>query len=199
LASADQFEGRDVVVFLKLDGENTTLYRDYIHARSLDYSPHPSRNWVKSLHGRMSYEIPEGWRVCGENLYAKHSIHYQNLPDYFFVFNIWNERNEILDWKETKEWVELLGLEMCPVLYEGIWDERLIRNIHQPKDLWGNEVEGYVVRVQDSFHYRDFRQFNGKWVRKDHVQTHAFWRTQKVIPNELVNPGRLVIKHLEEE
>ena len=43
--------GREVVVTEKLDGENTTLYRDGLHARSLDSAHHPSRAWVKSLQG----------------------------------------------------------------------------------------------------------------------------------------------------
>lgn len=27
--------------------------------------------------------------------------------------------------------------------------------------------------------------YNGKWVREGHVQTHAFWRQQRVVPNKL--------------
>ena len=32
----ESFQGRDVVVTEKMDGENTSMYRDYVHARSLD-------------------------------------------------------------------------------------------------------------------------------------------------------------------
>lgn len=64
--------GREVVVTEKLDGENTTLYADGLHARSLDSAHHPSRAWVKALQGRIGPAIPQGWRVCGENLYARH-------------------------------------------------------------------------------------------------------------------------------
>jgi hypothetical protein len=41
-------EGREVVVTEKLDGENTTLYADHVHARSVDSAHHPSRSWVKT-------------------------------------------------------------------------------------------------------------------------------------------------------
>lgn len=68
------FDGKEVVVTEKMDGENTTMYRDYIHARSVDGRSHPSRAWVKQLHGRICFDIPEGWRFCGENMYAQHSI-----------------------------------------------------------------------------------------------------------------------------
>src|SRR3954466_10688581 len=55
--------GREVVVTEKLDGENTTLYADGLHARSLDSAHHPSRAWVKALHGRIAGSIAPGWRV----------------------------------------------------------------------------------------------------------------------------------------
>src|SRR5690606_15864545 len=78
--------GREVVVTEKLDGENTTLYADGSHARSLDSGHHPSRTWVKALQGRIGRLIPPGWRVCGENLYARHSIAYPSLAGYFYGF-----------------------------------------------------------------------------------------------------------------
>src|SRR3546814_8478297 len=73
------FEGKRVIVTEKMDGENTTLYRDYIHARSVDGRSHPSRDWVKQFRSGIAADIPEDWRVCGENLFAKHSIHYTAL------------------------------------------------------------------------------------------------------------------------
>jgi len=180
----ESFVGKQVVVTAKLDGENTTWYNDYIHARSLDYSPHESRNWVKKLHAEIGWQIPNGWRVCGENLFAKHSIQYRNLDTYFYVFSVWNERNQSLGWNQTVEWAALLGLKTVPVLYEGVWNEQAVRELI-PTNFNKDECEGYVVRTADGFHFRDFRHCVAKWVRPNHVQTHAFWRTQRVIPNEL--------------
>jgi hypothetical protein len=77
LESLDCFRDQDVVVTEKLDGENTTLYPEGLHARSIDSRHHPSRDWVKSLHGAVRHLIPAGFRVCGENLFARHSIAYE--------------------------------------------------------------------------------------------------------------------------
>jgi|CXWL01.1.fsa_nt_gi hypothetical protein len=177
-------EGVEVIVTLKLDGENCTWYRDYLHARSLEYDPHPSRNYVKAMHGKHAHEIPDGWRICGENVYAKHSIHYHNLETYFYVFSIWNDKNACLSWDETIEWCGLFGLKHVPVLYRGVWDEKLIRSLY--KDKYGdNEMEGYVVRVARSFEYGEFRKVAAKYVRSGHVTTSHNWKRQQVIPNEL--------------
>lgn len=184
LESLDGFNNKEVVVTIKLDGENTNLYRDYLHARSIEYNPHPSRSWIKSLHAKIAHEIPEGWRVCGENLYAKHSIKYNNLDDYFLVFSIWNEKNVCLSWDETKEWAELFGLKIVPELYRGPFDENKIKSLYTPI-FNGDDCEGYVVRICDSFHYKEFRKVAGKFVRKNHVVTHDHWIHSTVEPNQI--------------
>ncbi|GED71839.1 2'-5' RNA ligase [Brevibacillus reuszeri] len=183
LRTVTHFEGKEVVVTEKLDGENTTLYRDYIHARSIDSKDHESRHWVKMLHGMISFHIPDGWRICGENVFAKHSIYYETLTSYFYVFSIWNENNECLSWDETNEWATLLGLEVAPVLYRGIWNEDRVKSCYTKVSVFGGEQEGYVARVADRFLYEDFKWSAAKFVRKNHVQTDQHWLAQAVVPN----------------
>lgn len=84
------FAEQSVVITEKLDGENTTIYwNGECHARSLDSSNHPSRDYVRAKAREIaSMAIPQGWRLMGENLYAKHSIGYDRLPGYFVLFGI---------------------------------------------------------------------------------------------------------------
>lgn len=184
MGEEDPFAGKQVVATIKMDGENTSMYRDGIHARSLAYEPHLSRNWVKTLHAKIAHDIPEGWRVCGENLWAEHSIAYNHLEDYFQVFSVWNERNLCLSWDETKEWAELLGLKMVPTVYEGPGDRKLIENLHKPT-YRGDPAEGYVVRLREAFPYSTYRTSVGKYVRANHVATHGHWMRQQVRANAL--------------
>lgn len=180
----DPFKGQQVVATVKMDGENTTIYRDGLHARSLNYEPHPSRSWVKTLAGRIQHEIPEGWRLCGENLYAEHSIPYKNLDDYFLLFSIWNEKNVCLSWDETKEWATLLDLKMVPTIYEGMGDRSNIERLYSAS--YNNDpCEGYVVRLREAFPYSAYRAAVGKYVRANHVTTHGHWMRQIVKPNGL--------------
>jgi ATP-dependent RNA circularization protein (DNA/RNA ligase family) len=180
LDNTEHFHGKHVVVTEKLDGENTTMYSNYLHARSTEYSYHPSREWVKNLHGKIKHEIPETYRICGENVYAKHSIHYKNLSTYFYVFSIWEE-DKCLSWKDTLEWCSLLGLESVPILYDGIYNEKLIKSLQINFD----DMEGYVVRNVNNFNILDFSKNIAKFVRKNHITTDEHWRTKPVIPNLL--------------
>lgn len=178
------FENKEVVVTEKMDGENTTLYNDHLHARSLDSRNHPSRNWVKQWHASIARDIPPEWRICGENLYACHSVPYDNLASYFYGFSIWNNQGSCCSWDETLEWFGLLGIEPVPVLYRGDWDASLIRGFKVDT----SKQEGYVVRTAEAFQYDKFDQHIAKWVRKGHVQTDTHWMHQELIPNKLKTP-----------
>jgi hypothetical protein len=184
LSNTDNFNNNEVVATVKLDGEQTTWYSDYMHARSIDYAPHPSRNYVKGMWSQIAYQIPKGWRVCGENVYAKHSIEYENLETYFYVHSIWDEKNVCLSWKETKEYAELLGLKTVPELYVGTFDEKKIKALYQKK-INGDPCEGYVVRNTDSFRYIDYKKNVAKFVNNDFVISHGHWTRNVVKPNKL--------------
>ena len=173
LSSIAHFLGEDVVVTEKMDGENTSIYKNGLHARSLDSKPHESRDMVRALWGKIGYTIPDGWRICGENLYAKHSIYYKELSSYFMAFSIWNEFNECLSWSETLEYCELIGVNTVPVLYSGQFDEELLQYLSKSLDL--KAVEGYVVRLERSFKYENFSTSVAKFVRENHVQTNNHW------------------------
>lgn len=186
LRDESAFLGKEIVGTIKMDGENTNMYADYIHARSIDSVGHESRTWVKALHGSIAYQIPQGFRICGENLFAKHSIHYTHLTSFFNVFSIWNDKNEALSWDETVEYCELLDLITVPVFYRGIYDPEAItkafeKYCNESKD----PVEGYVIRTSGAIHFSKFRKNVAKWVRKDHVQSEHNWMQQKVIPNKI--------------
>ncbi len=172
--------GREVVVTEKLDGENTTLYADGLHARSLDSAHHPSRAWVKGLQGRIGTGIPAGRRVCGENMYARHSIPYEDLDSWFYGFSVWDGEH-CLDWDRTVRFLRGLGVPTPRVLWRGTFDERALRRLK----LDTARQEGYVVRTADGFSREEFGRCVAKWVRGGHVQTGTHWMFAQVVPNGL--------------
>lgn len=166
----------------------SSIYKDYFHARSLDSNHHYTRDWAKSYAMNfISPNIPEGWRVCAENLYAVHSIKYENLKSYLIGFSIWNDLNECLSWDETKEYFQLLNMPYVEVLYEGIYDEDKIKGLYDASKY--DKMEGYVIRVKDSFKYKDFKKYVAKFVRKDHVQTSKHWIKLRVHPTNDLKEG----------
>lgn len=208
----NHFEGRDVVITEKMDGENLNIYSDGSwHARSIDTPYHPTREWAGRVAGEVGYKLPDGWKLCAENLYGKHSIKYTDLRSYVQVYGIVNGENKILSWEDVVMWCELLDLNHTPVLYKGKVEfrsgnpvlyakfknrrERGVKLINL-EELTENDInrkagrnaEGYVMRVQKEFPVEQFEYNTGKWVRPNHVQTDENWLQnweQKGEKNEL--------------
>lgn len=181
-------DGRSILMTEKMDGENTTLYRDTWHARSLDSPKNlPWREMVNSLFYQKIYgQIPESMRICGENMYAVHSIFYDNLDDYFLVHSVW-EDEWCLSWPETTDICNELGLTRVPVVgFGNNYDQKFLESFIVPENC-----EGYVIRPYDRFNLKDFDKLVAKYVRKDHVQTDEHWTRKKMVKNELyVGEGR---------
>jgi ATP-dependent RNA circularization protein (DNA/RNA ligase family) len=183
LENTNSFEGKTIVITEKMDGENTNMYPDRYHARSIDSKDHESRHYVKSIWGRIKHEIPDGWRICGENLYAKHSIFYDKLPDYFMVFSIWDENNDYIGWFETEEICKSLGLITVPFIDVCVYNEQYLRELASKIDI--EHQEGYVISNFRPFNYNNFADNVAKYVREKHVTTDQHWMFEKVIPNKL--------------
>lgn len=176
------FIGLPVVITEKMDGENTSLYRDRVHARSIDSGHHESRSWVKSFHASIRDSVPPDLKICGENLYAKHSIKYADLPSYFLGFAV-HDRLTCWSWDGTKQIFNRLGIEPVPVLFEGVCEAQTIPNLIKELDL--NKSEGLVIRHAQQFPLSSFESHIAKWVRPGHVQTDEHWLHQEIEVNGL--------------
>ena len=185
------FSGKEIVITEKMDGECTSVYHDgTFHARSIDGRHHPSRNRMVGIAKTLGLQLPANFRICGENLFAQHSIIYNSLPSYFLVFGIYDDKNMCLDWDETKEICEMIGARTVPELFRGEGSVVLARSKELlgsafPLSLSGVPTEGYVMRTKEGFHYDDQGSCVAKWVRFGHVQTDEHWMHRKICPNGL--------------
>ena len=189
LQDLSSFEGRRVVVSEKMDGENTTCYPDgHLHARSTDGRDHPSRAWAKRFWAERAHLLPEGWRLCAENLAAVHSIRYDALPGYLLGLSVWTAEDVCLPWDETRAWLKTLGIPHPPVLFDGTFDRRTLERLHDPRRDDATR-EGYVVRLADAFPMDAFGRSVAKYVRRGHVQTDQHWAHGAWTPNGLATPS----------
>lgn len=166
--------GIDLLVSTKLDGGNLTWTHDHFFGRSLDSGTHPWDTQAKALWAEKRFDIPQGWRISGESMYARRSVAYDNLPGVYIIFGIWDETNTLLDWDSIVEWAELLGLPTVPVLYRGA-------DFNKACSIWAQThddrtSEGFVLRDAGRIFYDDFGNKVVKYVRSNHVRTNADWR-----------------------
>jgi atypical dual specificity phosphatase len=142
--------------------------------------------WIMN-HSAELYDILENGKyiLFGEWLYAKHSIQYNKLPDYFIAFDLY----EIA----CKKFVAR------PILEEKLKDTTInqirliakttITNINDIKQFIGDSIyydgfaEGLYVRLCDSKHVLQ----RGKVVRPNFLTSETHWSKQIMIKNELIS------------
>lgn len=171
------FSGENVIVSVKMDGENTTIYSKTSHARSMDSQiDSEDRRWIEALRkSKIEGNIPDSFRICGENMFYKHTCKYEDLDSMFYVFSIW-DGSKCLSWDETKIWCDLLGLVVVPIIYEGLYNKNNIISSFNEYISNNNDVEGFVIRNEKEFFIDDFPKSLSKYVRKTFVIPSQHWR-----------------------
>lgn len=198
LTSDAAFQDEEVVAWVKLDGENTSLYSNYSHARSIDSRHNFTRDWVKKLHSVLKHQIPEDMALIGENLWAEHAIRYPDgfLQGYFYLFAILERGETYLSFDELVAYADLLDLPLPGVLYRGPYDKDKLAKLAQRLALpvavkaessqFSDEsftplvdsldltlCEGFVTRVTRAFSFDEYSKCVAKYVRAGHVQEDA--------------------------
>ena len=175
------------VMLEKMDGENTTFTKEFIHARSVNgYPPHWSRSYMKSLWAEARWLCPPNEAILGENLTGVHSIKYEDLPSFFLVFGIRHMRKDVpyvMGWAMTMSRLDMQFnglLKTVPVIAHIpgnlVNDEKLIMSqFDSYRRRVGREVEGFVLRPANRFPFSEYTELVGKWVRPNHVQANEHW------------------------
>ncbi len=169
IKNTQHMEGMEVVATEKLDGESTSMYKDYMHARSIDSAHNFTRDYAKRLQAALSKDIPEGWIFSFENVAYCHSLFYDDLEGFCYLLKIWKDDGFCLSHDEQCQWADILDLPQPKVLYKGPFDEKKLKEIKNSLDL--TKVEGFVVSNTQSFHRDDYQKNVAKFVRKNHVQS----------------------------
>lgn len=184
MESVAAFERVPLVITEKLDGSNLALTREAVFARSHAAAPtHASFAWAKALHARLAGRIEPGITLFGEYCYAVHSIVYEALPSYFFLFGVRDDmRGEWWSWDRVETQAQTLELATVPVLFTGECSDlqRQTAELAAGRSRFGGEREGVVVRVAAAFDNEEFPAKVGKYVRSGHVTTTEHWMHQEI-------------------
>ena len=177
------YEGKEIVITEKLDGENQAVNHYDVFARSHGAptrSPWSRNMWDKDgLLWQIKDKIAENETVYGENLFGEHSIKYDKLTAYWHIFAV-TDGKVWYSWDDVCTVADILKQPHVPELWRGkietegqLW--KLINEfVHQP-EVYGPQREGCVIRIADEFPFEDFSKFVCKWVRPNHVQTGEHW------------------------
>lgn len=181
----ENYKGKEIVITEKLDGENISINRYDCFARSHGSptrSPWSRNIWERDgVYSKVFDKLGENEWLFGENLYGEHSIHYDRLPNYYFLFAVRDDDKYIwYSWDDVELMSSVVDVPTVPVLWRGVVDsEKYLRAlvdkfVNEPSKF-GDTREGVVIRVASEFPVDDFSKNVCKWVRPNHVQTDEHW------------------------
>lgn len=171
----DSLWGTEVVVTEKLDGENTSVGRDFVHARSTFGRKSESLGFARNVAAGFQLLLPTNLTLVFENLYAVHGIHYDCEPRLVLIA-AYEQRPDglfVLSWDEITEWGNETGQRVAPVLYRGDFVVPLPSSCFTRQSMLGGEQEGYVVRLVGEFPLTEYGTNVFKFVRAGHVAENA--------------------------
>ncbi len=142
-------------------------------------------DWLKLHRDELFDCIHDRYIIFGEWCYAKHSIFYDSLPDYFLVFDVFDKTKEtFLTRSKRNMLLSKTNLHCVPLIDEG---PVVLNNLKDyiKKSKFSNEIsEGIYLRIESS-EYVDVR---AKIVRSDFSQKILqHWSKSSLKRNELAN------------
>lgn len=177
--------GGKVSLTEKLDGANTAIIRlkDEFRLQKrgslVGTSEHSQFNYLKAwsyTNYNSLMEISKNTILYGELMWAKHTVFYNALPDYFIAF-AWGNRKtgELYHRDDMVELCEKIGIEYAPEVARGVFNkEELFDLIPKISNFGDDPAEGLVIenlknRTRGKLVREEFQKSmdqSGHWIHK---------------------------------
>jgi len=182
-----------VVIEEKMDGSNVGIIR---HSKGFSLqkrnslvgtSVHAQFDWFHGWAHGNAYErimsVPSNTLIYGELLYATHHIHYDQLPEFFLVFDV-RRGKKWMKYNERSEFCTRYGFHTVPLVAEGNFTKDDLRDIVPKYSAHGSQCEGVVVK-----RYVKHGYFRGKIVKPGFIKAlnedDFHWSRKEVTRNKL--------------
>ncbi len=77
---------------------------------------HASFGPIKELASQISYLIPDNVQLFGENMFGIHSIEYDQLTSFFYLFGVLENRRDWWSWDHMTELANEIGVPTVPMV-----------------------------------------------------------------------------------
>jgi ATP-dependent RNA circularization protein (DNA/RNA ligase family) len=186
----------DVAVEEKLDGANLGISvgtdeklraqnrGQYVSPTALGQFKNLTR-WMDLHEYPLADALGTNLILFGEWCAARHSLHYDNLPDWFLVFDVF-DRSVSRFWSTSRRngLACKLGLSVVPTLLHGRTSLQTLKSLLEStlSQFGRGPVEGIVIRKET----RDWLMMRAKLVRAEFVQEIGeHWRQRPIEWNQL--------------
>lgn len=192
----DEFLTHELTVEEKVDGANLGLSFDAngnIRAQNRGTYLHlpGSGQWKKlgewlALHTDALFEhLSDRYILFGEWCYARHSIYYDRLPDWFLAFDIYDrEACRFLATARRDQLLDEMHISKVPDIARGRFTYPGIQELLSQSKLTDQPAEGIYLRID----HGDWLEQRAKLVRPAFIQAvEQHWSRSAIRPNRLTH------------
>lgn len=147
-------------------------------------------SWLAQHHYALTDHLQSDWILFGEWCAARHSLGYDNLPDWFVVFDVYDRREQkFWSCERRNALAEKIGLAVVPTLHQGKMTLDALKELLNSASSHYRQgtPEGIVMRHDST----DWCEARAKLVRADFAQSiEEHWRSRAIEWNEVHIPKR---------
>lgn len=195
-ADVDAFLSGEIIVEEKVDGANlgisvSTAGYLQVQNRGNHIGPgaHPQFQplwpWLGARKAQFIEVLGEHLLLFGEWCFAVHSVQYDNLPDWFLGFDVYDHREDRF-WcvAHRNELFTQLGIHPVPGVAQGRYTLKALEELlyHTPSQVGGEALEGFYLRREQG----DWLDQRAKLVRPEFIQAiEEHWSERSLKKNVL--------------
>jgi hypothetical protein len=206
-ASARFVADPSLIVEEKLDGTNVGLHfgpdgglvlqcRGHLITAGMHAQYDLFKQWAAVKRDVLAERLGQRYILFGEWVYARHSIHYRQLPHYFFEFDVYDkEAGAFLSLDRRMGLIDGTGIRTVPVVHVGPVRKADLDGLIGPSafDSWfDNPATGRPDALMEGLYLRTERDGvvsgRAKFVRPEFVERvkqSDHWQHQPLVPNLL--------------
>jgi ATP-dependent RNA circularization protein (DNA/RNA ligase family) len=190
----DEFLRHELVVEEKIDGANLGISFDssgnlraqnrgaYLHA---PFSGQWKKlaDWITPKRDLLFDTLADQLILFGEWCYAEHSIPYDQLPDWFLGFDVFDKNHrEFLSYQRRSVLLRKVGIATVPILARGRFSLDELKRLLTKSRLGEKPAEGLYLRFDEG----SWLGGRAKLVRPEFIQTvEIHWSRKGIKPNRL--------------
>ncbi len=181
----EKIDGANLGISIK-DFKLTAQNRSHYVNSSYHSQFKPLDKWLID-HSQDLWEIlqDETKILYGEWVYAKHSIHYTDLPDYFIAFDLWDMvEKRFYSRQRLENILANTSIKYIPLVCSGSFASmnEILKFVTTKSQFYNGPIEGVYIRICDNMWLTD----RAKIVRNDFLSGNEHWTKNIMTINKVV-------------
>jgi len=162
---------------LMLQNRGSYLHKPYIGQWK------PLQNWLDTHQERLFDILTNKYILFGEWCYAKHSIYYDRLPDWFLAFDLYDvKKSRFLCRNKRNDLLDKTGIAIIREIAQGCFSFDKVRQLITKSTYNDELVEGLYLRADEG----DWLKARAKLVRPQFMQQIGdHWSKKRIVVNKI--------------